>query len=134
MIAGSSMSLKTNNDWKALSLLGPYYGKAWYIKQEGEGVFDPIINQTPAQAAAARLMPKPPNLETYGATLSREEMDETVLQEFGLFKSTDIQRADWIEAIVLETSFSDRIAKILSDFSRSISRMNSTCSRIRSLF
>jgi hypothetical protein len=38
------------------------------------------------------------------------------------------------EAYILEPSLSDRIAKILSDFSGSISRMNSTCSRIRSLF
>jgi hypothetical protein len=41
--------------------LGPYYGKAWYIKQEGKGAFDTVINRT---AAAARLMPKHPNLET----------------------------------------------------------------------
>jgi hypothetical protein len=72
-IAGSSMTLQTNKEWKALSPLGPYYGKTWYIKREGEGAFDPVINQTPAQAAAARLMPKPPNLETYVAALSRVE-------------------------------------------------------------
>jgi hypothetical protein len=61
MIAGSTMSLQTNNEWKALPPLGPYYGKAWYIKQEGKGAFDTVINRT---AAAARLMPKHPNLET----------------------------------------------------------------------
>jgi hypothetical protein len=86
MMASSSMSLQTNNKWKALPPLGPYYGKAWYIDREGEGAFYPVINRTPAQAAAAKLMPKPPNLETYAAALLREEMDETVVQEFGLFK------------------------------------------------
>jgi hypothetical protein len=79
MIAGSSMSLHTNKEWKALPPLGPYYGKTWYIEGEGEGAFDPVINRTPAQAAAARLMPKPPNLETYAAALSRDQMDKTVV-------------------------------------------------------
>jgi hypothetical protein len=71
--------LQTNKEWKALPPLGPYYGKTWYIKREGEGAFDPVINQTPDQAAAARLMPKPPNLETYAAALSRDEMDKTTV-------------------------------------------------------
>jgi hypothetical protein len=100
MIAGSSMSLHTNKEWKALPPLGPYYGKTWYIEREGEGAFDPVINRTPAQAAAARLMPKPPNLETYAAALSRDQMDKTVVLEYGQFMPTDIQRADWIEAMI----------------------------------
>jgi hypothetical protein len=44
----------------------------------------PVINRTPAQAAAARLMPKPPNLETYAAALSRDEMPKTVILELSL--------------------------------------------------
>jgi hypothetical protein len=94
MIAGISRSLQTNKEWKALPPLGPYYGKTWYIEQEGEGAFDPVINQTQAQAAAARLMPTPPNLETYAAALSRDEMDKTVVLEYGPFMPTDIQRAE----------------------------------------
>jgi hypothetical protein len=114
MIAGSSMSLQTNKEWNALPLLGPYYGKTWYIEREGEGAFDPIINQTPAQAAAAaRLMPKPPNLETYATALSREEMDKTVVLEYGQFMPTDIQRADWIEAMIKDHKLAKHTANPL---------------------
>jgi hypothetical protein len=60
--------------------------------REGEGAFNPIINRTPAQAAASRLMPKPPNLETYAAALTRDEMDEDIIIEWGLFILTDINR------------------------------------------
>jgi hypothetical protein len=98
MIAISSRSLQTNKEWKVLTPLGSYYRKTWYIEREGEGAFDPVINRTPAQAAAARLMPKPPNLETYAAALSRDEMDKTVVLEYGPFMPIDILRANWIEA------------------------------------
>jgi hypothetical protein len=62
MIVGRAKTPQTNQEWKALPPLGPYYGKDWFIEKEGEGAFDPVINRTPAQAAGARLMPKPPNL------------------------------------------------------------------------
>jgi hypothetical protein len=54
-----------NQEWTALPLLGPYYGKDWFIEREGKGALNPIVNRTPAQAAAARLMLKQPNLEMY---------------------------------------------------------------------
>jgi hypothetical protein len=52
------------NEWKALPPLGPYYGKDWFIERVGKGAFDPVVNRMPAQAAVARLMQKPPYLET----------------------------------------------------------------------
>jgi hypothetical protein len=58
MIVGRAKTSQTNQEWKTLLPLGPYYGKDWFIKREGKGVFDPVINRTPAQAAAAGLMPK----------------------------------------------------------------------------
>jgi hypothetical protein len=64
MIVGSTRTPRTNKEWKALPPLGPYYVKDWFIEREGEVEFNPVINRTPAQAAAARLMPKPPDLET----------------------------------------------------------------------
>jgi hypothetical protein len=85
---------------EALPPLGPYYGKDWFIEREGEGAFNPIINRTPAQAAAARLMPKPPNLETYAAALTRDEMDENISMEWGPFVTTDIDRGDWINRMI----------------------------------
>jgi hypothetical protein len=113
MIAGNSRSLQTNKEWKALPLLGPYYGKAWYIKRQGESAFDPLINRTPAQAAAARHMPKPPNLETYAAALLRDEMDKTVVMEYGPFMPTDIDRADWIEAMIKDHKLAKHTANAL---------------------
>jgi hypothetical protein len=113
MSAGSSRPLQTNKEWKALPPLRPYYGKAWYIKREGEGAFDPVINRTPAQAAAVRLMPKPPNLETYAAALSRDEMDKTVVMEYGTFMPTDIDRAHWIEAMIKDHKLAKHIANAL---------------------
>jgi hypothetical protein len=135
MIAGSSRSLQTNKEWKALPTLGPYYGKDWYIKREGEGTFDPVINRTPAQAAgvhvspvamrkykqtwilaqaaAARLMPKPPNLETYAAALTRDKMDETIDMVYGPFMPKDIDRGDWIEAIIRDHKLAKHTANAL---------------------
>jgi hypothetical protein len=81
MILSSTGTPQINKEWKALPPLGPYYGKDWFIEKEGEGTFDSVINKTPAQADAARLMPKPPNLETYAAALRRDKMDETVVME-----------------------------------------------------
>jgi hypothetical protein len=76
-------------------------------------VFDPVINRTPAKAAAARLMPKPPNLKTYAAALSRDEMDETVVMEYGPFMPTDINRADWIEAMIRDPKLAKHTANAL---------------------
>jgi hypothetical protein len=92
MIVGSTRTPQTNKEWKALPPLGLYYGKDWFIEREGEGAFDPNINRTPPQAAAARLMPMPPNLETYAAALTRDEMEEIIIMEWGLCIPTDIDR------------------------------------------
>jgi hypothetical protein len=79
MIVGRAKTPQTNQEWKALPLLGPYYSKDWFIERQGKGAFDPVINRTPAQAAVARLMPKPPNLETYAAALTRDEINENII-------------------------------------------------------
>jgi hypothetical protein len=100
MIVGPAKTPLTNQEWKALPPLGPYYGKDWIIEREGKGTFNPVINRTPAQAAAARLMPKPPNLETYAAALTRDEMDENIIMEWGPFVPSDIDRRDWINAMI----------------------------------
>jgi hypothetical protein len=92
---------------------GPYYGKDWFIEREGEGAFDPVINRTPAQAAAARLMPKPANLETYAAALTRDEMDESIVMEWGLFIPTDINRRDWINAMIKDHKLAKHTANSL---------------------
>jgi hypothetical protein len=81
-----------------------------YIKREEEGAFDPGINRTQAQAPAARLMPKPPNHETYAASLTRDEMDETIVTEYGLFMPTDIDRGNWTEAMIRDHKLSKHTA------------------------
>jgi hypothetical protein len=113
MIVGSKRTPQTNKEWKALPPFGPYYGKDWFIEREGEGAFHPIINRTPAQAAAARLMSKPPNLETYAAALTRDEMDETVVMEWGPFIPTEIDRGDWINAMIKDHKLAKHTANAL---------------------
>jgi hypothetical protein len=94
MIVGSTRTPQTNQDLRVLPPLGPYYDKDWFIEREGEGAFNPIINRTAAQAAAARLMPKPPNRKTYAAALTREEINENIIMEWGPLVPTDIDRGD----------------------------------------
>jgi hypothetical protein len=113
MIVGRAKTPQTNQEWKALPPLGPYYGKDWYIKREGKGAFDPVINRTPAQAAAARLMPKPPNLETYAAALTRDEIDENIILEWGPFIPSDINRGDWINAVTKDHKVAKHTANAL---------------------
>jgi hypothetical protein len=70
------------NKWRALPPLGPYYAKDyWFIERESGGTFNPVVNRTPAQAAAARLMLRQQNPETYAAALTGEEVDESVITE-----------------------------------------------------
>jgi hypothetical protein len=107
----SARTPQTNQEWKVLPLLGPYYSKDWFIEREGE--FDPIINRTPAQAAAARMMPKPPNLETYAPALTRDEMDENIIMEWGPFVQTDIHRGDWINAMIKDHKLAKHTANAL---------------------
>jgi hypothetical protein len=89
------------NEWRALPPLGPYYTKDWFIEREGRGAFNPVVDRTPAQAAAARLMPKQPNLKTYAAALTREEVDKNVVTEWGPFLLSDIERGDWTNAMII---------------------------------
>jgi hypothetical protein len=58
-------------------------------------------------------MPKPPNLETYAAALSRDKMDKTVVMEYGPFMPTDIDRADWIEAMIMDHKLAKHTANAL---------------------
>jgi hypothetical protein len=41
-------------------------------------------------------MPKPSNLETYAAALTRDKMDKNIIMEWGPFFPSDIDRGDWI--------------------------------------
>jgi hypothetical protein len=113
MIVGITRTPQTNKVWKALPLLGPYYGKDWSIERKGEGAFDPIISRTPAQGAAARLMPKPPNLETCAAALTRDKMDENIIIEWGPFIPTEIDRGDWINAMIKDHKLAKHTANAL---------------------
>jgi hypothetical protein len=113
MIVGRAKTPQTNQEWKALPPLGPYYGKDWRIEREGEGAFDPLINRTPAQAAAARLTPRPPNLETYEAALTRDEMNEKIIMEWGPFVLSDIDRGDWINAMIKDHKIAIHTANAL---------------------
>jgi hypothetical protein len=113
MIVGRAKTPQTNQEWKSLPPLGPYYGKDWFIEREGEGAFDPVINMTPAQAAAARLMPKPTNLEMYAAALTRDEMDENIIMEWGPFVPSDIDRGDWINAMIKDHKIAKHTANSL---------------------
>jgi hypothetical protein len=45
-------------------------------------------------------MPKPPDLKMYAAALTREEMDENIIMEWGPFVPSDIDRWDWITAMI----------------------------------
>jgi hypothetical protein len=47
----------------------------------GEALFAPLINWMLEEATRARQEPLPPNLETYAAALTRDEIDETIVME-----------------------------------------------------
>jgi hypothetical protein len=73
--------------WKPLEPLGPYYGKSWFIPRRGEGAFSPLINyRKPEEAAKARRMPMPPNLETYAAAMTRDKIDDETVVEWSPFR------------------------------------------------
>jgi hypothetical protein len=58
-------------------------------------------------------MPKPPNLETYAAALTREEMDENIIMEWGPFVPIDINRGDWISAMIKDNMLAKHTANTL---------------------
>jgi hypothetical protein len=86
--------------FKALPPLGPYYGSDWFLNMPGEGAFDPVVNRTLAEAAEARKLPLPPNLESYAVALTRDELDENVVKKWAPFIVPDIERGEWITAML----------------------------------
>jgi hypothetical protein len=66
----------------------------------GEAPFAPLINRTLAQATIARQEPLSPNLETYAAALTRNEIDETIFMEWSPFMVKDTDRGGWIMAMI----------------------------------
>jgi hypothetical protein len=86
--------------FKALPPLGPYFGSDWFLDRPGDGAFDPMVNRTQAEAAEARKLPLPPNLESYAAALTRDELDENVVKEWAPFIVPDIERGEWITAML----------------------------------
>jgi hypothetical protein len=84
----------------ALPPLGPYFGSNWFLDRPGEGAFDPVVNRTLAEAAEARKLPLPLNLESYAAALTMDELDENVVKEWAPFIVPDIERGEWITAML----------------------------------
>jgi hypothetical protein len=66
-----------------------------------------VVNRTPEQAARARANPLPPNLETYAAALTRDEIDNTIVVEWLPFVLPDIKRGNWITSMITD----HRVAK-----------------------
>jgi hypothetical protein len=89
-----SENMTENKDWKPLPPLGHYYGDDWFVHRPGEGAFSPVVNRTQEQATAARRNPRPPNLETYAAALTRDEIDLSTVLEWSPFMIKDIDRGD----------------------------------------
>jgi hypothetical protein len=52
------------------------------VTRPGEGAFSQVLNKTPEQVAKAKRRPMPPNLETYAAALTRDEIDESTVVEW----------------------------------------------------
>jgi hypothetical protein len=55
----------------------------------------------------------PPSLKTYAAALTRDEMDETIVMEYVPFMPTDIDRGDWIEAMIRDHKLAKHTANAL---------------------
>jgi hypothetical protein len=82
-------------DFQPLAPLGMYYGESWFVPRRVEGLFSPLINRTPEQATRARQEPLPPNLETYAAALTRDQIDETLVMEWSPFMVDNTDRGGW---------------------------------------
>jgi hypothetical protein len=87
-------------DFQPLAPFGVYYGESLFVPRMGEAPFAPLINRTPEEATRARQEPLPPNLETYAAALTRDEIDETIVMEWSPFMVNDTDRGGWIMAMV----------------------------------
>jgi hypothetical protein len=71
------------------------------------------LNRTPEQAAKAKRRPVPPNLETYAAALTRDEIDEATVVEWLPFRIPDIDRGDWINAMIADHKIAKHTANAL---------------------
>jgi hypothetical protein len=72
-----------------------------------------VINRTPVEAAKARRRPMPPNLETYAAALTRDEIDDDTVVEWSPFRIPDIHRGDWINAMIADHKIAKHTANAL---------------------
>jgi hypothetical protein len=111
MIVSRENTPQTNQEWMALPPLGQNIGSSKGKAKERST--RPVINRTPAQAAAARLMTKPPNLKIYAAALKRDKMDENIIMEGGPFVPPDINRGDWINAMIKDHKIAKHTANAL---------------------
>jgi hypothetical protein len=73
--------------WKPLEALGPYYGKSWFVTRPGLGDFLQVLNRMPEHVAKAKRKPMPPNLDTYAAPLTRDEIDESTSGRLSGFRT-----------------------------------------------
>jgi hypothetical protein len=87
-------------EFQPLPPLGTFYGQECYVNLPGEEAFEPSLDRTPEEARVAMRKPFPPNLETIAAALTRDEIDYSVVQEWSPFKVPDIQRGEWIMAMI----------------------------------
>jgi hypothetical protein len=58
-------------------------------------------------------MTKPPNFEAYAAALTMDEMDKTIVMEYGPFMPTYIDRGDWLEAMIRDHKVAKHTANAL---------------------
>jgi hypothetical protein len=54
-----------------------------------------------------------PKLEMYAAALTRDEMDENIIMEWGPFVLSDINRGDWINAMIKDHKIAKHTANEL---------------------
>jgi hypothetical protein len=101
------------DDFKALPPLGNYYGEDWFVHRRGEAAFSQVVNRTPEQAARARANPLPPNLGTYAAAQTRDEIEDSIVAEWSPFVVPNIERGDWITSIIADHKVAKHRAKAL---------------------
>jgi hypothetical protein len=101
------------SEWKPLEALGPCYGESWFVSRPGEGAFLQVLNRTPEEAAKARRRPMPPNLKTYAAARTRDEIDDDTVVEWSMFRIPDINRGDCIDAMIADHKIAKHTANAL---------------------
>jgi hypothetical protein len=65
------------------------------------------------QETAARRNPRPPNLETLAAALTRDEIDLSTVLEWSPFMIKDIDRGEWIDAMIANHKIAKHTANAL---------------------